>query len=266
LQDKKNEKKFNNHFSSFYNEVFSIINANQNKYPYPLIPASPSRYEDSAIIGAISALYPCRLIKPRDLRLTGTLRFIRHKFTREGGFLHRLVHSGFNVYLTAQIAQCYLFRRSSRLIPILEWMLENISHTGTYPEAIHPRTKQGCMGDGHHGWAAADFLHLCRNLIFFEEENTLVITPVTFRRWFESGEKISIQNAASYFGIINLNITNFTDYVELSLDNKYWYKPQNIEFSVSFPIRKTDQNNKITFLNSRTISFSPDIKSIKIYR
>ena len=40
--------------------------------------------------------------------------------------------------------------------------------TWTWPEAIHPRLDGGCMGDGHHGWAAAELLTFVRDLLVRE--------------------------------------------------------------------------------------------------
>jgi hypothetical protein len=37
------------------------------------------------------------------------------------------------------------------------------SPTGQWPEAIHPRTLGGCMGDGQHGWAAGEWIMMIRN-------------------------------------------------------------------------------------------------------
>src|SRR5690606_6150598 len=42
--------------------------------------------------------------------------------------------------------------------------------TGQWPEAIHPRLRTGCMGDGQHAWAAAEWIMMIRNSFVFEEE------------------------------------------------------------------------------------------------
>ena len=49
------------------------------------------------------------------------------------------------------------------------------SPTGQWPEAIHPRTGGGCMGDGQHAWAAAEWLLMMRALFVREEPDHLVI-------------------------------------------------------------------------------------------
>ncbi len=254
-------------FEEYKKAVFDSIDKTVEKFGYPIIPSSPNRGIDSSIIGAISALYPLRLVTPRDERLTGTLRVIRKKYQKHHAFFHRVIHSGYNVYLTAQLAECYLFRKSSRVLPILQWIMNNISHTGCFPEAIHPLTGGGCMGDGHHGWACADLLHLIRNLLFFEEEGGIAITPVIFHRWMEAGETIKVENAPSLFGKINFTIESKSDRIVLSLSPTYTVKPKHIEFSIPFSIQKALVDGKeVRYESSSTVRFRPDTQEVSVYR
>jgi len=47
------------------------------------------------------------------------------------------------------------------------------SPTGQWPEAIHPLTHGGCMGDGQHVWAAAEWLMIVRHCFVREEGDHL---------------------------------------------------------------------------------------------
>ena len=49
------------------------------------------------------------------------------------------------------------------------------SPTGQWPEAIHPQSGGGCMGDGQHGWAAAEWVMMMRNCFVREEGDRLII-------------------------------------------------------------------------------------------
>ena len=42
------------------------------------------------------------------------------------------------------------------------------------------------MGDGHYGWAAAEWLMMIRNLFVREEGDTIVIGSGNFPEWIES--------------------------------------------------------------------------------
>lgn len=47
------------------------------------------------------------------------------------------------------------------------------------------------MGDGQHGWAAAEWLMMMRNLFVREEGRLIVIGSGLFPEWLESGRRVS---------------------------------------------------------------------------
>lgn len=247
--------------------IFASVTDAAKKYPFPVIPPSAKRGLDSSLIGSICVLYPLRLLTSHDPRLTGTLRVLREKYQSNWAFFHRIIHSGYNVYLTAQLAECYLFRRSTRVLPILDWILENFSGTYTFPEAIHPQTGGGCMGDGHHAWACAEIINLWRNLLFFEEDDHLVIMAVAHQSWFEAGESLSCKNAPSFFGRINLKITSEATRTILYLDCNFHHPPAYLEFCLPFKIKRAwIDNHEASDLSQKTIRFSPQTKEVIVAR
>src|SRR5690606_24841987 len=62
--------------------------------------------------------------------------------------------------------------------------------TGQWPEAIHPITLGGCMGDGQHGWAAAEWIMYIRNAFVREEGEGLVVGSGLMPEWLQDGERI----------------------------------------------------------------------------
>lgn len=152
------------------------------------IPASPHRRMDAGAVGSLVADYPLQLFPPGDPRIVRTADYLRDHSSFGGGFFQDMIHSGINVYLTLHLAQVRL--RAGQ--PEQAWQLiENVagfaSPTGQWPEAIHPRTGGGCMGDGQHIWAAAEWLLMLRQLFVREEENALVLGPGLDVRWLEAG-------------------------------------------------------------------------------
>jgi hypothetical protein len=152
------------------------------------IPASPHRRMDAGAIGSIVADYPLQLFRPGDERVLKTVDYLWNHSQFGGGFFQDMIHSGINVYLTLHLAQVRL--RAGQ--PEQAWQLiENVarfaSPTGQWPEAIHPRTGGGCMGDGQHIWAAAEWLLMIRNLFVREEADALVIGSGIDRRWLAAG-------------------------------------------------------------------------------
>jgi hypothetical protein len=100
-----------------------------------------------------------------------------------------------------QIAAVELAGGDRRALSRLQWLLDSATPTWTWPEAIHPRLPGGCMGDGHHGWAAADFLSFVRNMLVREAGGTaptLALCSMIPDDWW--GRGIEVHDAPTHLG------------------------------------------------------------------
>nr|MBA3654738.1 hypothetical protein [Actinomycetota bacterium] len=172
-----------------------------------VIPAGPRRRIDPAIIGSLVACWPLRLWAADDPRIAATTEAIRERFCIERAFFQGISHTGLGTYLTMQLAFVELEAGDRRAIDRLEWMIEAAMPTMTWPEAIHPQLGGGCMGDGHHGWAAADLLTFVRRILIRETgpaaagggtENGLALCTMLPAAW--QGQPIEVHDAPTYFG------------------------------------------------------------------
>jgi hypothetical protein len=150
------------------------------------IPAAPERRMDSGAVGSIVADFPLQLLPPGDSRLLGTAEWLLANSFVRGGFFQNMIHSGINAYLTLHVAQALLRAGDARAQQLIDATAELASPTGQWPEAIHPRTLGGCMGDGQHVWAAAEWIVMLRNLFVREEGDTLVIGSGIRPEWLAS--------------------------------------------------------------------------------
>ncbi|MFA5928588.1 MAG: hypothetical protein WC838_04745, partial [Candidatus Margulisiibacteriota bacterium] len=191
-----------------------------------------------AAIGSIACIYPLKVFKLTDERFLNTLDYIDKHCMYDGGFFHDVMHSGFGTYLTAHVAQCYVALRDKKALKILNWLLDKATDTFTWPEAINPQNFGGNMGDGHHGWAAADFLLLVRNMLFYEDEDKLVLLPCVPDDWFKVGEQISVDSAPSYFGTIDFKLKTMRNkVVELKADFNFHRLPEVVEVNLPESIK-----------------------------
>ncbi len=170
------------------------------------IPASCSRRLDSGAIGSIVAGYPLQLVDPRDGRLLATTEYLMDRCLVNGGFFQDMIHSGINPYLTLHIAQVLLRAGDARFADLVRAVANFASPTGQWPEAIHPRTRGGCMGDGQHTWAAAEWTLVMRNSFLYEETRTkrLVVGAGILPEWLEAGHPLSIGPAPTSWGPVRL--------------------------------------------------------------
>jgi hypothetical protein len=178
------------------------------------IPAAPGRHADSGMIGSCCAWYPLQIFGPGDPRLTPTLSAIEEVSGYEGMFFQHFIHSGMNSYLSLQLAHIRLLTGDRATFwEGLQRVLSYCSPTGTLPEAIHPRTRGGSMGDGHHGWAAAEILLAVRDAIVYEEwsrpdgPHDLVVLGGIPPEWCRPGRALTFERAPVAGGMFSLRMT-----------------------------------------------------------
>lgn len=170
------------------------------------MPASPYRRLDAGAIGSLAAGYPLALFAPDDPRLIDTADFLIESCFHQGGFFQDMIHSGINAYLTLHIAQVLLRAGDMRAMDLADRVAELASPTGQWPEAIHPATRGGCMGDGQHVWAAAEWVVMLRNALVREEGDRLIVGSGVPKRWLRPGNRIEFGPAPTVFGPISLDI------------------------------------------------------------
>lgn len=170
------------------------------------IPAGPTRGFDAAMVGSLAACYPLNLLDASDPRISRTADLIRERFCIGDAFFQQISHTGLGTYLTLQLAFVELESNDARAWQRLRWLLDSATPTFTWPEAIHPRLGGGCMGDGHHGWAAADFLSFVRNMLVRESAGQeLAILSVLPEEW--KGRDIKVDNAPTQFGTLSYSLS-----------------------------------------------------------
>ncbi len=155
------------------------------------IPASPYRRMDGGAVGSLVVGYPLQLWPSNDKRLLATSEFLLANCFVNGGFFQDMIHSGVNPYLTLHVAQVLLRAGDSRFFDLLQHVATSASPTGQWPEAIHPKTGGGCMGDGQHIWAAAEWVLMIRNCFVREEEGRLILASGIPQHWLKPGKRLA---------------------------------------------------------------------------
>lgn len=204
--DAKTGTRFEQEADAFYRDVVQSIDQVSAKLGHPVIPASPYRRMDAGAIGSLVISYPLQICPPNDTRLRNTVDFLLENCLVDNGFFQDMIHSGLNAYLTLHIAQVLLRAGDLQCRPLIEAVAAMASPTGQWPEAIHPRTRGGCMGDGQHSWAAAEWIAMIRNCLVREEGDLLVLASGVFQDWFKNKKTINFGPAPTSFGTISLTM------------------------------------------------------------
>ncbi|MDZ7780000.1 MAG: hypothetical protein U5R14_08740 [Gemmatimonadota bacterium] len=170
------------------------------------IPASPYRRMDAGAVGSLCAGYPLGLWGARDERLLATVEHLLEHHTVAGAFFQDMMHSGLNAYLTLHLAQVLLRADDPRQETLVRTVAELASGTGQWPEAVHPRTGGGCMGDGQHIWAAAEWVLMIRNWFVREEQDRLILASGIPGDWIRAGEETEFGPTPTPYGPVTVRV------------------------------------------------------------
>ncbi|MDQ1024422.1 hypothetical protein QF035_002004 [Streptomyces umbrinus] len=192
----------------------------------PTGPADTGRL-DSTMIGTAAYFHSLRLHMgsklgdevDRAARLTlGTM--YAHFVT--GGYRHEAAWNAYGPYLTLQLAHAYLLAGDpARMDALLGWTVgAGFPRTAGRVAALGAWNEQHAfpvasdfaevphrpwyMGDIPHGWAAAEYLLLIRDILFFEADEDrdphLYIAPGVRPHWVPEGAEVAVEAAPTLFG------------------------------------------------------------------
>lgn len=190
---------------SYERDLQRVLAGIQAKSGTNILPPSPLRKPDAASIGSIVSFFPLQLMSYDSPPIKATSDYLYETHVRNDGFFHSITHAGINAYLTCHLAHCLLAAGDNRCHLLIKGLLRYASPTATWPEAVHPRTGGGCMGDGMHGWASAEWLVLLRSLLVYELPDSLIFLPCLPMEWLKDGCRLSLEQAPTRFGMISLD-------------------------------------------------------------
>ena len=205
--DKTDEQlAYTRHAESFRASIEKSLRKNESQRKSIAVPAAPGRRMDAGAIGSLVASYPLQHYPPDDTPMLESIEFLLKNCFVNNGFFQDMIHSGVNAYLSLHVAQALLRAGDERFYPIVEAIADLASPTGHWPEAIHPITGGGCMGDGHHAWAAAEWIAMTRSLFVREEGDGVVLCSGISPDWLKDGSICSFGPTPTAFGTITVTV------------------------------------------------------------
>lgn len=193
------------------------------------IPTGPGDVgrRDSTMIGAAAYFHPLRLHMGNklgddvDRAARWTLDTMYGRFVT-GGFRHEAAWNAYGPYLTTQLAHAYLLAGDpARMDALLGWAVAaSMARVDDRAVALGAWNEQHAfpvasgftevpyrhwyMGDIPHGWAAAEYLLLLRDILFFEADEDrdphVYIAPGVPPHWVPDGETVTVEDAPTLFG------------------------------------------------------------------
>jgi hypothetical protein len=157
--------------------------------------------------GNLLAVTPEPVLDAHDPRVTETLRQVQAHYQEgiatytepdDGQFLHD--------YLTMKNTLTELVRGDQKQV-IREFYAELLHTSSThagFEYSIRPWGDRDFEGNlAPHGWFAADYRNLLRNMMVREEGGTLHLLSAVSPEWIAKGKAIRVERAPTYFGLVD---------------------------------------------------------------
>ena len=88
------------------------------------------------------------------------------------------------------------------------------------------------MGDGQHGWAAAEWVMMMRNLFVREEADRLILASGVFPEWLESAEQLRFGPTLTPYGRVSVTLRQDGARLALQVDASWFDEPPEVEIKV----------------------------------
>ena len=196
-----NAKEFQAEYDDYYHTLFSklddVVSKTGGYVPPGLdVPGGQDW-------GNMNTLYPEIMMPPFDPKVTGTLRRVRAKYG-EGlmtyaGWLHH--------YITMKNTEAELVRgEQQQVLKDLYAVLVHTSstHAGWEVGPLPWSTRDFGEDLAAHGWFAAEYIILLRNMLVREQSGELHLLSVLSPEWCKAGDVIAVGKAPTEFGSLEI--------------------------------------------------------------
>jgi len=216
-------------FENFSKTVMEAVekNISQNN---GILTSSPKRTFDAGSVGVAAALSPLQLSGNFHDAILKTGMKLLETYSFQNCFYHPVAHTGVNIYLTLHLRHLEIITHNPSFWKNIKSVREFATENGTWPEGIHPQFKSGVMGEGHHGWANAEWVNTVRDALIYDWHDELWITPVFNSEWLNEPSRISVQNTFTPFGKVSFQIVTEKEKIRLIWEPEFFKSPKKIRW------------------------------------
>jgi len=207
--------RFQAEYDGYHATFFNLLDAVTRKTGGYIPPAldAPADGWGGTDWGNLLSITPVQLLDPLDARVTATLQHTQSRYKEgiatysepdDGEFLHH--------YLTIKNTLTELVRDTpdDQQQAIREFYAELLHTSSThagFEYAIRPWGSRDFEGNlAPHGWFAADYRNLLRNMMLREERDTLHLLSAVSPEWIGAGKRIAVSRAPTEFGPVSFTL------------------------------------------------------------
>jgi len=217
--------------------------------------------------GNLMAVYPVQILEPMNPLVTKTLEVSRAKYKEgimtygDGRWLH--------LYLTMKNTETLVIRGEQK--KALEEFYSILLHTSSthagFEYTILPWGDRDFQHNlSPHGWFAAKFRTLLRNMLVREEGETLHLCSVLSPSWLREGQRIDVSKAPTPFGSLDFSFAAGKEAGRLTLKPEFRDKPKEIILHLPWFVEVSGVlvDGKKHQTDGHLLRFSPDTQEVVI--
>ncbi len=218
--------------------------------------------------GNMLAVYPEIILDPFDPMVTATLNATRAKYQEgimtyaDGRYLHH--------YLTMKNTETEVIRGDQQMA--IEELYALLLHTSAthagFEFSIQPwGTRDFGMNMAPHGWFAAKFRALLRNMMVREQDEQLHLLSCISPEWVHNGPKISVSRAPTYFGQVNFTLECKPTGAVLTFNNNFIEKPKEIIVHLPWfmEVRRVMSDGKAVAHKNSVVVLPVDTRTVELH-
>jgi hypothetical protein len=218
--------------------------------------------------GNMMAAYPERVLDPRDPMVTATLDSTRAKYAEgvmtygDGFWLHD--------YLTMKNTETEVIRGDQRMA--LEELYAVLLHTssthGGFETDVRPWGPRDFHGNlAPHGWFAACYRTLLRDVLVREAGDTLHLLSVLSPAWLRPGDSVVVRGAPTDFGPIDLRLDVLGDSAaRLTIASRFTQPPAALVLHVPWfmDVKRAVVDSRAVPMRDGELRLSPRSRTVEL--
>jgi len=225
--------------------------------------------------GNLFEVYPENFMAPDDPLVVATFDHYRRHHYKEGIATY---HQSMHHYVTERLSEMSV--RQGRQEEALSDLYSMLVHTGSchqgFEWSMFPWSNrdycfatpvgQSCNFPPH-GWYAALYNTLLRNMLVREQGNDLHLLSVVSPEWVRNGDEIAVSRAPTYFGTVSIKAVSGPLSLKISVISDFKDPPEKIV--VHFPffaeVSSVVADGKKVDFDNDLVRLSPDVSSVEIF-
>ena len=218
--------------------------------------------------GNLTGIYPTRLFRPFDPRVSATLAKARRTFVEGTIRWCPETTDAIHPYMSSYLTNSHVIRgEQQKAVEGLYAFLLHSTSDGGFPEGVHYRSRTAWGSTVPHLWAAAQYNILLRNMLIREDGTDLHLLSALPSHWLDPGKQLAFRRAPTTFGVAGLQVRAEREEMRIRVDAPQEQPPGRIVLHVPEAIEVTSARalrGRVTRVRPDEIALAPQSAQLEL--